>query len=161
MWRCAASIGPREGWGKMRIEKIETDKKRYLELLLLADPCEEMVDRYLESGEMYAIFDGDEAVCECVMHARADGCIELKNLATLPERQNQGLATYLLREMFAIYAPKYAKMYVGTCGAEHFYESLGFYYEYTDEGFFVRNYPEPVIDNGVQCIDMMYLAKTL
>ena len=145
----------------MRIERIENDKKRFLDLLLLADPCEEMVDKYLFGGEMYVLFDGAEAVCECVMFERGDGQIELKNLATAPQRQRQGHASALVREMFRIYAGRYARMYVGTSGAESFYESLGFRYDYTDFGFFVRNYPEPVIDNGVQCIDMVYLAKDL
>ena len=30
----------------MEIRKVETDKKRYLDLLLLADEQEDMVDRY-------------------------------------------------------------------------------------------------------------------
>ena len=161
MLRSAASTGPKEGWGRMKIEPICSDKKRCLDLLLLADPCEEMVDRYLADGEMYAVFDGDEIVCECVMHERADGQIELKNLATLPSRQRSGLASMLLREMFRLYAGRYERMYVGTCGAESFYMSLGFRYAYTDAGFFTRNYPEPVIDNGVQCIDMVYLVREL
>ena len=32
----------------MKIEKITSDKKRFLELLLLADEQESMIDRYLE-----------------------------------------------------------------------------------------------------------------
>ena len=34
----------------MEIRKVETDQKRYLDLLLLADEQEDMVDRYLERG---------------------------------------------------------------------------------------------------------------
>ena len=34
----------------MEIRKVETNKKRYLNLLLLADEQEDMVDRYLERG---------------------------------------------------------------------------------------------------------------
>lgn len=160
MWRCAAGIGRKAGWGQMRIEPIKTNKKAYLDLLLLADPCEEMIDRYID-GEMFVLFEGNEAVCECVMHEREDGQIELKNLATQPEKQRRGYASALVREMFRIYAGRYRKMYVGTCGAESFYTSLGFTYAYTDEGFFTLNYPEPVIDNGVQCIDMTYFSKEL
>lgn len=145
----------------MRIERVCSDKKRYLDLLLLADPCEEMVDKYLAEGEMYVLYDDEEAVCECVMHEREDGQIELKNLATSPDRQHQGFASALMREMFRLYAGRYEHMFVGTCGAESFYESLGFRRAYTDFGFFTRNYPEPVIDNGVQCIDMVYLKKDL
>ena len=32
----------------MEIRKVETDKKRYLDLLLLADEQEDMIDRYLD-----------------------------------------------------------------------------------------------------------------
>ena len=32
-------------------QTITTDKKQYLPLLLLADPCEAMIDRYLEAGD--------------------------------------------------------------------------------------------------------------
>lgn len=34
----------------VEIRKVESDKKRYLNLLLLADEQEDMVDRYLERG---------------------------------------------------------------------------------------------------------------
>ena len=34
-------------------QTITTDKKQYLPLLLLADPCEAMIDRYLEAGDMH------------------------------------------------------------------------------------------------------------
>ena len=34
----------------MEIRTVETDKKRYLNLLLLADEQEDMIDRYLSVG---------------------------------------------------------------------------------------------------------------
>ena len=49
----------------MEIRKVETDKKRYLDLLLLADEQEDMVDRYLERGTMYVLED-DGVKAECV-----------------------------------------------------------------------------------------------
>ena len=51
----------------MRIEKINNNKKRYLDLLLLADEQEDMIDRYLESGDMFALYDDDlKTVCVVV-----------------------------------------------------------------------------------------------
>ena len=35
----------------MKIDRIHTGKKRFLELLLMADEQESMIDRYLERGE--------------------------------------------------------------------------------------------------------------
>ena len=50
----------------MEIKRVETDKKRYLDLLLLADEQEDMVDRYLERGTMYVLEDGG-VKAECVV----------------------------------------------------------------------------------------------
>ena len=49
----------------MEIRKVETNKKRYLDLLLLADEQENMVDLYLERGTMYVLED-DGVKAECV-----------------------------------------------------------------------------------------------
>ena len=146
----------------MTVERVTADKKRYLDLLLLADPCEAMVDRYLELGEMYVLRDEDgEAACECVLLERSDGAIELKNIATAPDKQRRGYAGFLLEEAARLCGGRYRRMYVGTAGAEHFYESHGFVYEYTYEEFFSIFYPEPVIDGDLVCVDMVYLVREL
>jgi hypothetical protein len=44
----------------MDVNLIKTDKKRFLDLLLLADEQESMIDRYLERGEMFALYDEGE-----------------------------------------------------------------------------------------------------
>ena len=48
----------------MEIKKVISDKKEFLELLLLADEQEGMVDRYLERGDMFVLYDnGLKAAC--------------------------------------------------------------------------------------------------
>ena len=39
----------------MRIEQITDNKKQYLDLLLLADEQENMIDKYLADGDMFAL----------------------------------------------------------------------------------------------------------
>lgn len=51
----------------MKIKKITTNKKQYLSLLLLADEQESMVDKYLDRGNMYVLFQDDTAISECVV----------------------------------------------------------------------------------------------
>ena len=58
----------------MEIRNVETDKKRYLDLLLLADEQEDMVDRYLERGAMYVLEDSG-AKAECVVTDEGDGIL--------------------------------------------------------------------------------------
>ena len=64
---------------EMEIMKIETAKKRFLELLLLADEQEDMIDRYLDRGTMYVLEDqGIKGAC--VVTDEGEGILELKNL---------------------------------------------------------------------------------
>ena len=60
----------------MEIKKIETNKKQYLELLLLADEQEDMIDRYLERGTMY-VLEEDGVQAECVVTDEGGGILDL------------------------------------------------------------------------------------
>ena len=61
------------------IKEIVSDKKCYLDLLLLADEQESMIDRYLERGDMFVAETGGLAVAVCVV--TVDGEVaEIKNL---------------------------------------------------------------------------------
>ena len=65
----------------MRIEKIIENKKQFLDLLLLADESEYMIDKYLDSGDLFALYDDDlKSIC-VVVPINSDTC-ELKNIAT-------------------------------------------------------------------------------
>ena len=41
----------------MKVEQVFSDRKRFLDLLLLADEQEDMIHRYLEKGTMYVLDD--------------------------------------------------------------------------------------------------------
>lgn len=69
----------------MKIQKITTNKKQYLSLLLLADEQESMVDKYLDRGKMYVLFQDDTAISECVVTDEGNKILEIKNLATNPD----------------------------------------------------------------------------
>lgn len=146
------------------IIKITGNKKEYLDLLLLADPSEEMVDLYLEKGDMFVLYDNGEAVCEAVVYPNSDTECELKNIATAPERQGRGYGKQLIRYLLDYYKGKYGVMLVGTGNtskAQDFYKSCGFIYSHTLKDFFVINYPEPIFEEGEQCIDMICFRAVL
>ena len=60
----------------VEIRRVETNKKHYLALLLLADEQEDMIDRYLERGSMYVLED-DGVKAECVVTDEGGGVLEL------------------------------------------------------------------------------------
>ena len=144
------------------IRRIQGNKKALLPLLLDADPCEAMVDRYLARGEMYVLYVDGKAVCEAVVTWEGPGRCELKNLATAPGWRGRGYASRLVRHLAHAYAAHCDVMLVGTSLAGRgFYRRLGFTDSHVLPGFFCENYPEPIYENGVRCTDMYVLALRL
>lgn len=147
----------------MTITPITHNKKQYIGLLLLADEQEDMIDRYLERGEMFMLDDnGVKAVC--VVTDEGEGVCELKNMAVTPEFQRQGYGKRLVNYLFTYYSGKYVRMIVGTGEAPStmgFYKSCGFEYSHRIENFFTDNYDHQIMEEGVLLKDMVYLKKQL
>ena len=140
-----------------------TNRKEYLHLLLLADPDETMLERYLSAGDMYLGLENEKIVCEAIILPLSSVTCELKNLATEPDRQRQGYATRLVDRLSHIYAERgFRTMLVGTSiTGTSFYPKLGFSPSHVVKNFFTDNYAKPVLDNDILCIHMYYFQKTL
>ena len=147
----------------MEIKRVETDKKRYLDLLLLADEQEDMVDRYLERGTMYVLEDGG-VKAECVVTDEGDSILELKNIAVEPAAQGRGYGKALVDFLIQTYGGKYDVLQVGTGDSPltvPFYEACGFQRHHLVQNFFTNHYDHPIYEGGVQLVDMVYLQRTL
>lgn len=86
----------------MEIKKVISDKKEFLELLLLADEQESMIDRYLERGDMFVLYDNGLKAC-CVVTREGEGIYEIKNIATISFFQRQGYGKRLIQFLFDHY----------------------------------------------------------
>lgn len=147
----------------MKIRKVENDKKRYLDLLLLADEQENMIDRYLERGTMYVLED-DGVKAECVVTDEGGGMLELKNLAVEPAFQGKGYGKALVDFLVQSYKEQYTVLQVGTGDSPStipFYESCGFRRHHLVKNFFTDHYDHPICEGGVQLVDMVYLQREL
>ena len=147
----------------MKIYEIKEDKKQYLSLLLLADEQEDMIDRYLDRGRMFVI-DDNGVKGECVVTDEGDGILEIKNIATLPKYQRKGYARALIEFVIEEYQGQYTTLQVGTGDSPltiPFYEKCGFVRSYIVPNFFTDNYAQPIIEAGVQLVDMIYLQRKL
>lgn len=146
------------------IRQIISCKKDFLDLLLLADEQESMIDRYLERGEMFALYDKNILKTTCVVTDEGDGISELKNLATYPQDQRQGYGKRLVLFLFEHYRDRQHTMFVGTGDSPltvPFYEDCGFTYSHRVKNFFTDNYDHPIFDEGRQLVDMVYFRKEL
>jgi GNAT superfamily N-acetyltransferase len=147
----------------MEIKIIESNKKTHLDLLLLADESESMIDKYLERGELFALYD-DDLKSICVVTRESDDVCELKNIATYKQWQGKGYASRLLNHIFSYYNGKYTSMLVGTGDSPsilQFYQNNGFWISHRIENFFTDNYDHPMFEDGIQLVDMVYLRKDL
>ena len=144
----------------MEIIQVKKDKKKYLDMLLLADEQEDMVDRYLERGDMFVLTDGTVRA-ECVVTKEGPGIYELKNIATAPQFHRQGYGRRLIEYVFTYY-PNLRTLYVGTGDSPlslGFYHACGFIDSHRVERFFTDNYDHPIIEDGIQLVDMVYLKR--
>jgi len=60
----------------MKVEKVRENKKQFLDLLLIGDEQEDMIDRYLDRGDLFALYDGD-LKSACVVTCEGDGICEV------------------------------------------------------------------------------------
>ena len=142
--------------------KITDDKRRHLDLLLLADEQEDMVYRYLDRGDMWTL-DDDGTRGICVVTDEGDGILEIKNLAITPDSQRQGYGKAMIEFIATTYGA-YKTLRVGTGDSPltiPFYESCGFRKVGRLANFFTENYDHPIIEGGAILTDMIVLERQL
>jgi hypothetical protein len=148
----------------MKIRHVEAEKKRYLPLLLLADEQEDMIDRYLDRGDMYVLEENGIVIGECVITDVGGGIAEIKSLAVAPEFQGMGYGRALIEYAAEQCRENYIILQVGTGDSPltvPFYERCGFTRHHVVENFFTENYDHPIFEGGKQLADMVYLRKSL
>ena len=145
----------------MEFIKVVTNKKRYIDLLLLADEEEKMIDKYIKKGEMY-ILDDDGVKAECIVTNEGSRILEIKNIAVSPFYQKQGYGRKLIEFIIEKYSKDFSTIQVGTGDSPltvPFYEKCGFKKSHIIKDFFIENYENPIYEEGIQLIDMIYLKR--
>ena len=151
---------PREP--RMQVKKIE-NKEDYIDLLLEADPSKDMIHKYLNDSDVYALKKEDELISIAVILHIDRKTLELKNIVTTEKYRNKGYAKTLLKSLCGNYKQKYDRMLVGTTENNiPFYVKQGFdKYEKTIKNFFIDNYKEEIKDGDLICTDLIYYSKDL
>lgn len=87
------------------------------------------------------------------------------NIAVYPSNQQRGIGTQLLEtviDKMKEAGVKSLEVGTGIFGYQlTFYQRQGFRVDCIDKGFFLKNYPEPIFENGVQHKDMLRLTLEL
>lgn len=149
---------------KPEFRRIKENKREYMPLLLLADESERMIGRYLERGDLFALYLGDELVGVSVVTDEGGGVLELQNIAITEARQRQGWGVRMVRHLLGYYRRKGKTMIVGTGNvpsAVQFYRYCDFQVSHYLHDYFIRHYDHPMYEDGVQLRDKVYLKIEL
>ena len=148
----------------MKIYEITTNQFDYMDILLIGDEEEKMVNKYLKESTIFALYEGKILVSVCAVEEINSDTVEIKNLATYPEYRNKGYATELIDFVCDKYKNTFQYIILGTGENEktlNFYKKRGFVETHRIKNFFVDNYSHPIIENGKQLKDMIYLKKSI
>jgi len=150
------------------ISKLQPGNNLPFDLLLWADETIEAIEKYIYNSDVYVVKKkGDSRpIAVFALYRVSDTQIEIKNIAVLESLRGRGIGSYLLDEIRRMAeTAKYKSIIVGTpdCSLKQilFYEKNGFTKYDVIKDFFVKNYSEPIIENGVMLRDMVMLKLDL
>ncbi len=150
----------------MEIRKLRVDEQPPFELLLQADPSEDLVKNYLKEGECFIAEIQKHLIGVYVLLPINKERVELKNISVRDQFHGKGLGKRLVLD--AINRAKsngYKTIEVGTgnssIGQLALYQKCGFRIIGVNQDFFTRHYPEDIIENGIPCKDMIHLSQDL
>ena len=150
----------------MKIRRLVSTENIPMDLLLQADPSEEIVLEYLQRGECFVLEDEDSIIGVYVLIPTRPETAELVNVSIQEEQQGKGLGKMLIQHSIATAkSKKYKTIEVGTGNSSvsqiALYQKCGFRITHVDRDFFILHYKEPIFENGIQCIDMVRLSQDL
>jgi len=145
-----------------------------IELLLEADPSEACISCYLQGATCFASYLADDngkgiIVAACVVNQSSDSDsvneVEIYNIAVSPLHQKQGIgSTLLLYVLEQLKEQGFDRVVLGTGTFGYqltYYQRAGFRVEGVRKNYFIKRYPEPIYEHGLQHIDMLRLGIDL
>ncbi|MBN1696665.1 MAG: GNAT family N-acetyltransferase [Spirochaetales bacterium] len=151
----------------MRIERLEKNDIVPYDLLLEADPYKAMIDSYIHDSSVYVARNASGAVIGIIAWLPLSAeTAEIKNIAVHPDCRNRGIGTKLIgKALREIKAAGFSSVVIGTGNTSRrqraLYEKLGFRIKEVVKGFFTKNYPFPIEENGAICEDMVVLEMEI
>lgn len=139
-------------------------REKFLNILLLADEDEGIVKEYINEGRLFEINQDAKriGVIQVIDH---EDFTEIKNIAIVATYRLKGYGKRALKFVEQICYDNGAQvMKVGTANSSisniAFYQKAGYRLDSIEHDFFT-DYKEPIFEDGIQAIDMLYFTKEL
>lgn len=144
-------------------QRLSKEQAPY-DLLLEADPSVKRIENYLDSSYIVGAFVHKILVGVYVLKAVGFNIWEIMNISVKEQYQNKGIGEALLKHAQEVAVEKGAKYIQISTGNSSFgqlylYQKMGFRMCSIEKDFFVQNYDEPILENGIRCFDKVVLRK--
>ncbi len=130
------------------------------DLLLLADPSEEMITEYIHLSTNFIARLNTKIVGALVLLKTRPKTMEIMNISVYEEYQNKGIGKQLINK--AIEYAKESKIKTLEIGTGNpgliqmiLYQKCGFRIVGVEFDYFRKNYKEKIYENGIECRDMI------
>lgn len=150
----------------IEISKLsEKDKVPYY-LLYLADPSMESINECIGRGDCYVAYMNNKLIGAYILIKTRPSTLELVNIAVSEEYQGNGIGKILVDSAIDMAKKSKVKtLEVGTGNSSisqfAFYQKCGFRIIGVDRDFFKKHYEEKIVENGIECVDMIRLSMDL
>ncbi|MGV2449682.1 N-acetyltransferase [Chryseobacterium cucumeris] len=146
--------------------QLNSDSEIPYHLLLLADETKEAINQYIFNSDIYLLHNGTENIAVMALYRKSDTELEIKNVAVIESYRSKGIGSILMNKAKEIAKENHYKILtVGTSDTGfqqiRFYEKNGFIRSGILKDFFIKNYPDPIYENGLQMRDMVVLSHHL
>jgi len=150
----------------IKIKNLSIEDEIPYDLLYLADPSMEIINEYVVRGDCYIACIDNNIIGAYVLIKTRPLTLELVNIAVEESYQGTGIGKQLIYSAIDLARESNAKVLeVGTGNSSisqlAFYQKCGFRIVGIDKDFFKKHYEEKVIENGIECIDMIRLSIDL
>lgn len=125
----------------MNIQKVNENKEKYMDILLLGNPEEKEVNRYLKDCDLYLLSDMGEVRTICAVVVLKNRKCEIVNIATVTDSRGEGYGTHMMEFICEHYSNTCDVIYVKTESCEEamgFYEKCGFSNSHVDLDYLKR-----------------------
>ncbi|MCH7337271.1 GNAT family N-acetyltransferase [Acinetobacter sp. NIPH 2699] len=142
---------------------LSEQQQAQLKLLLLeADPDWAQISSYLLQADIFVILDEQDHLIAQLCLSQQDHQAEIKNLAVAQSVQGQGLAKALIQYtigyvMQLMVQTLWVKTGNSSLDQLALYQKCGFRMSHIERDVFT-NYPEPIYENGIRCLDQVVLV---
>ncbi|KNF07304.1 acetyltransferase, GNAT family [Gottschalkia purinilytica] len=148
------------------IKELEDKENVPYDLLLLADPSKEIVNEYCNRGSCYIACIDNEIVGVYVLIKTRPLTLEIVNIAVDERYQGRGIGKKLIFDAINRARKEGIKtLEIGTGNSSLYqlalYQKCGFRINGVDKDFFKKHYKEKIIENGIECVDMIRLSIDL